>query len=131
MQGPEQPSVDRHGGRTHYLRELQIAFPESQITIVAEEEDVSRYRLVRGDSRLTLSFSKGSESKHLPVAQASMAAKYVRELHMLRLNRFFTSHLPELKPTAGYVQDARRYLREIQPVIMNLDLARTSLIRSR
>jgi hypothetical protein len=64
------------------------------------------------------------------VALASMIAKYVRELHMARLNRFFTGHMPELKPTAGYFTDARRYLREIAPVIDELGLSRPSLIRS-
>jgi len=123
--------VDRHGGRTHYLRELQIAFPEAQITVVAEEEECSRYRLQRDRSLLTVTFSARSESKHLPAALASMVAKYVRELHMLRLNRFFTGHLPELKPTAGYVQDGRRYVRQIEPVMTRLGLPRHSLIRCR
>ena len=59
-----------------------------------------------------------------------MIAKYVRELIMLRLNRVFRGRLPELKPTAGYVQDARRYLKEIEPVIIEMGVDRRTLIRS-
>jgi len=123
--------VDRHGGRTHYREELQIAFPDARITVVAEEDECSRYRLQRDRRLLTISFSAESESKHLPVALASMTAKYVRELHMMRLNRFFTELLPGLKPTAGYVKDARRFVQDIEPVITRLGLARDSLVRRR
>ena len=34
--------IDRQGGRTHYLRELQLAYPEAHLRIVAETEAVSR-----------------------------------------------------------------------------------------
>lgn len=123
--------VDRQGGRTHYLRELQLAYPDSHLHILAESETMSRYRL-EGDTRpMTVSFLQGAEERHLPVALASMTAKYVRELLMLRLNRYFRSFLPELKPTAGYVQDGRRYVREIESVIRSEGLSRGSLIRSR
>ncbi|MDY7110604.1 MAG: hypothetical protein SYC29_18380 [Planctomycetota bacterium] len=121
--------VDRQGGRIGYLRPLQMIWPEAQIRILAESAELSRYRLQRGASLLTLSFHRESEGHHLPVALASMIAKYVRELHMARLNRFFTARLPELKPTAGYFTDARRYVREIAPVIDELGLPRPSLIR--
>ena len=39
--------------------------------------------------------------------------------------------LPELKPTAGYVQDGRRYVAEIESVIRSEGLERGSLIRAR
>ncbi len=122
--------VDRHGGRTHYRNELQMSFPEAHIQIVAEEEDVSRYRLERQGRSITISFSQRSEEKHFPAALASMAAKYVRELMMLRLNRFFLGHMPELQPTAGYVQDGRRYMGDIEPLIDRLGISRRSLVRS-
>ncbi|MCP3903148.1 MAG: hypothetical protein GY715_05875 [Planctomycetes bacterium] len=121
--------VDRQGGRTHYLDDLQVAFPESRIRIVTESEALCRYELRRGDDPLTISFVRDSERHHLPVALASMTAKYVRELLMIRLNRFFRGHRPELKPTAGYVTDARRYLADIDPVIDQLGLEREELIR--
>ncbi len=121
--------VDRQGGRIHYLRELQLAFPDTHIQILAEDPERSRYRLQSGSTQCTISFHRRAESGHLPVALASMTAKYTRELFMIRLNRFFSEHLPQLQPTAGYVQDARRYLQEITPLINQLKLDRSALIR--
>ena len=123
--------IDRHGGRTHYREDLQLAFPEARITIVCEDDRLSRYRLdAPGDRSVTVTFTTQAEAKHLPVALSSMAAKYTRELMMARMNRFFTGHLPDLKPTAGYVTDARRYLKDIDPVIRNLQIERRELVRS-
>ena len=49
---------------------------------------------------------------------------------MVRLNRFFTGLMPELKPTAGYVEDGRRFLADIEPLIRQADLDRAELVRS-
>ena len=122
--------VDRQGGRTHYLRMLQLSFDGVQVRIVTEDPAQSRYHLARHGSELTVSFVQGSESKHLPAALASMIAKYVRELLMGRLNRFFQQEVPQLRATAGYVKDARRYLVEIEPVIQRMGLDRSELVRS-
>ncbi|QOJ16624.1 MAG: hypothetical protein HRU76_03025 [Phycisphaeraceae bacterium] len=121
--------IDRHGGRTHYREPLQDTFPGAHIAIVAEEDAFSRYRLERDGSMLTITFTAEGESKHLPVALASMIAKYTRELLMARLNRFFRSRVPELKPTAGYVQDGRRFVREIGPVVRSLRIDTNDLVR--
>ena len=123
--------VDRQGGRSHYLQDLLLAYPEAQIQILAEDDNLSRYRLERPDgSKLTVSFLVEAEAHHLPVALASMTAKYVRELLMLRLNRYFQALMPELKPTAGYTEDARRYIADIEPLIAQLNLDRRALIRA-
>jgi ribonuclease HII len=122
--------VDRQGGRTHYVDALRLAWPSAHLQILAESEKVSRYRIDVGGRLLTVSFLTEAESRHLPVALASMLAKYVRELHMIRLNRYFQGHLPDLKPTAGYVSDARRYLVQIEPLIRSLNLPRSALIRA-
>ena len=45
----------------------------------------------------------------MAVALASMTAKLVRELAMHRFNRHWCGRVPELKPTAGYRQDASRW----------------------
>lgn len=121
--------IDRHGGRTYYREALQDTFPGAHITIVAEEDAFSRYRLERDGSLLTITFTAEGESKHLPVALASMIAKYARELLMSRLNRFFQNRIPELKPTAGYVQDGRRFVREIGPVARSLRIDTRALVR--
>jgi hypothetical protein len=60
-----------------------------------------------------------------------MTAKYVRELLMERFNRFFTGRLPGVEPTAGYAEDGKRFLADIEPVIRELNLPRSVLIRQR
>lgn len=121
--------ADRQGGRTRYLETLMQAYPDAQVQVLCEDEKLSRYRLDRSGSKLTLSFCVEAESMHLPVALASMTAKYVRELFMLRMNRHFCGLMPELKPTAGYTEDGRRYLRDIEPVIAGAGIDRRCLVR--
>lgn len=122
--------VDRQGGRTRYLTDLLHAWPDAKAQVLCETESLSRYRLDANGSLITISFQVEAETAHLPVALASMTAKYVRELLMMRLNRYFKSHMPELKPTAGYVEDGRRYIGDIEPLITRLGVDRRCLIRS-
>ena len=122
--------VDRLGGRVHYLRSLQLCFADAMIRVVTEQPAHSRYQLRRGGSVMTVSFLQEAEGRHLPVALASMVAKYVRELLMIRMNDYFRGHLPGLRPTAGYFGDARRYLTEIKPVIDRLRLPASQLVRT-
>lgn len=121
--------VDRHGGRTRYREPLQLSFPEASIRIIAETDQLSRYYLRDERGEITITFMAEAEQHHFPTALASMTAKYTRELFMLRLNRFFAEHLPEVKPTAGYVQDARRYLEELGSVLNRLGIDRRDLVR--
>jgi ribonuclease HII len=122
--------IDRHGARTSYGQLLERCLPGAAVEVVAETQTLSRYVLRRDGAVLTASFALEGDGRFLPVALASMTAKYVRELLMLRLNRFFCDELPELKATAGYVQDARRYLTEIKPVMRRLKLSPSDLVRS-
>jgi len=122
--------IDRHGARTSYGGLLQRCLANTVVEVVAETPTLSRYLLRRGTSALTVSFAVGGDGRFLPVALASMAAKYVRELLMLRLNRFFQDRLPQLKPTAGYHGDARRYFTEIKPVMEQLGVSPSEMVRS-
>lgn len=133
MHGGRHPRVvvDRHGGRMHYREPLQLSFPEAKLTIVAETDLVSRYRLEDPRGALTISFEVESEERHLPNALASMTAKFTRELFMERMNRFFTGHNAELKPTAGYVEDGRRYLKDIRPTLAAIGASERAIVRVR
>jgi ribonuclease HIII len=122
--------VDRQGGRMRYIDDLLRAWPGVKVHVMSEDETLSRYRLELNGSLLTVSFLVEAESAHLPVALASMTAKYVRELFMMRLNRYFQALMPELKPTAGYYGDGRRYLDDIEPLISHMKVDRKSLVRS-
>lgn len=130
-------TLDQQGGRRSYVRVLATSFPEAHLRVLEEAEGAACYRLdfPPGEGLpahdLTLIFRQGGERHHLPIALASMAAKLVRELHMRRLNAFFAPHLPEFKPTAGYVQDGRRFLEEVRPVMQRLGLSEETLVRCR
>lgn len=121
--------IDRQGGRSSYREHLALAWPEARITVLGETGRISRYRVEAPDGSVTVSFESESEQAHLPVALASMVAKLVRELHMIRLNRFFANRIPELKPTAGYVQDGRRFMQEVEGLVRTLDLDESRLVR--
>lgn len=120
---------DRLGGRTMYQGVLSKLVPGAEVRVLEESEARSRYEIGRrSDSsspapRVIVQFMSEAESAHLPVALASMAAKYVRELAMMRFNRYWCARMPELKPTAGYVQDARRWLRDAASIVTPADRA--------
>ncbi len=123
--------IDRQSGRSRYARDLSCRWPEAEITVIAESERFSRYEIHQNGQSMAISFVTEADSNHLPVALASMTAKYLRELLMARLNRYFCRQLPELKPTAGYMQDGRRYLKEIHGLLNDLGVDRTLLVRDR
>lgn len=123
--------VDQQGGRRHYRPLLREVFPASSCDILCEDEEASVYRIGGGAKTLRATFRKNAEKCSLPVALASMAAKYIRELHMLCFNRYWQGRMEGLKPTAGYGKDAGRFLRDIAPLLEQdrVDLAK--LVRSR
>ena len=129
--------VDRQGGRTRYSRILFKSISPRGIHIDEQGPETSSYRLTRPGSgkkdgkEFRVSFAKGSEEKNLCVALASMLAKYLRELHMFIFNRYWEGHQKGLKPTAGYVQDARRFLGETEELRQQLETDPKLLIRSR
>lgn len=111
----EQPVTilcDKHGGRSHYQRLLQLQFPDPLIEVVCEGLAESIYRWGPARTRVEIRLRVGGES-FLPAALASMTAKYLRELAMGAFNLYWQSQVEGLKPTAGYPVDARRFKREI------------------
>jgi len=129
-------AIDQQGGRHNYTRPLATSFPEATIRVLDESDERAAYELRferpgAAPHRVTIEFRQRGEDTHLPVALASMAAKFVRELHMRRINAFFAQHVPELKPTAGYVQDGRRFLDAIRPTLLRLGMEEHALVRSR
>ncbi len=106
---PQDTVVDRLGGRRYYADLLKARFPGQRVEILGEENHLSRYD-VAGH---TVAFAVGGESVSPLTALASCIAKYARELQMDLLNRHWCGKLPWLKPTAGYPQDARRWLYQV------------------
>jgi len=67
----------------------------------------------------------------LPTALASMTAKYFRELAMRAFNHFWAAAVPNLRPTAGYPVDARRFKADIAKVQKKLGIQDHCLWRIR
>jgi hypothetical protein len=112
---------DRHGGRARYRPLLQLQFADDLVTICSETATDSVYNWGIGAECVEIRFRVQGED-YLPVAVASMASKYLREAAMLAFNRFWCAQLPELRPTAGYPLDARRFKTQIEPLQRALGL---------
>lgn len=125
----EEPALivgDKHGGRNRYDTHLQAITDGEMIFRLQESRDVSRYRVAHSEVR----FQQGGES-HLPVALASMFAKYVRELSMELVNRFWAAHVPGVKPTKGYPVDARRFRDDVAEARERLGISDAAFWRER
>jgi hypothetical protein len=75
-------------------------------------------------------FSVAGE-RALPTALASMFSKYLRELAMRAFNEFWQGRVDQLRPTAGYPTDARRFKQAILPVQKSLGIQDRHLWRAR
>lgn len=124
---------DRLGGRQRYGPFLAPLFPGTRLQVLEQERESQAYRIEgRDDDRtLEIHFRKEGEEACFPTALASMTSKYLRELHMRLFNRWWAERLPELKRTAGYPQDARRFLADIDPVRREFDVPLELLVRHR
>ena len=123
--------ADRQGGRMRYLPSLQRMFDGAAIKIIDESERCSAYQVRWRGREAEISFMTKGESAHLPVALASMVSKYLRELFMVLLNRWWAGRVADLKPTAGYYVDGARFLRDIDACISGEGVDRSLLVRSR
>jgi hypothetical protein len=124
-------TMDKHGGRTYYGDVLRQTFPLRQVAVGRESAASSCYHL-RGETESTaLEFREKADRTSLPVALASMYAKYVREVLMAQFNRYWSVRASHVAPTAGYWQDYQRWQAEMQPHLASLNLPPECYIRSR
>jgi hypothetical protein len=121
---------DKHGGRNFYRRLLQEQFPDILIEVCGEGQQNSIYRLGTAERRVEIQFRVGCEEM-LPTALASMTAKYFRELSMRAFNDFWCARVPDLRPTAGYPGDSRRFKQAIAAVQAELAIEDHVLWRAR
>ncbi|MBE7490639.1 MAG: hypothetical protein HS108_02585 [Planctomycetes bacterium] len=126
---------DRQGGRERYGRALAREFPEAEVRVIHESSRLSTYELtvagVSGDPRLFVAFQEKGESDHLPIALASMLAKYLRELSMHQFNAWFLKHDPALKPTAGYYTDGKRWLDDTAGLRRAIGIEDSKIVRQK
>lgn len=113
----DQPAVvwcDRHGGRKSYAALVSRHFACPLVRPLEETAARSAYELTGMNGRIE--FCVGGERRG-PVALASIAAKYVRELSMRSFNAFWGARSPGLAATAGYPVDAARWRRDAAAAI--------------
>jgi hypothetical protein len=103
---------DKHGGRNFYTAFLQHHFSEHWISPTYESHAESHYEWGPPEALVRVNFRMNGES-FLPTALASMTAKYLRELAMKAFNEFWCALVPNLRPTAGYYGDSRRFKQAI------------------
>lgn len=123
--------MDRQGGRQDYAGYLARVFPFAVVSPAAAPRGEVRYRVRLPDRMLHVRFVTKGDRVSLAVGWASMAAKLTRELFMQRLNGWFHERLPEVRPTAGYYTDGRRFLDDVGPVLAEEAIDRRLLVRSR
>ncbi|MFT5289485.1 MAG: ribonuclease HII [Planctomycetota bacterium] len=132
-------TVDLQGARQKYGAALARGFPEASVTRIEERANYASYRLdERGKSadtwrprRMELIFREKGDVHSFPTALASCFAKYAREISMEAFNAYFQKIDPDLKATAGYTTDGRRWLEDARSILGPVELHRDVLIRTR
>ena len=123
--------VDRQGGRVHYRAILQRMFPDMELNILCENPMASSYELQTDGKVMRLHFVIAADERFLPVSLASMVSKYLRQLLVESINRYFAGFHAELKPTAGYWKDGLRYIGDLKVNIPHVRYDSNQLIRCR
>ena len=123
--------IDRQGGRQHYRNNLLRMFEDVELAILRENSTTSSYELKGRGKRMRVHFVVGADAKFLPVSLASMVSKYIRELLMGNINRYFARFDADLKPTAGYWQDGLRFIKDIETNLPHVKFDSNQLIRCR
>lgn len=103
---------DRLGGRKMYADWLLGLMPFWQLEVEEEARERSAYTVSQGDLSLSFRFLVGGEGRSMEIALASCLAKYVREAMMRQFNDYWGQRR-DVEPTAGYWQDAGRWLEEM------------------
>jgi hypothetical protein len=124
-------TIDRQGGAKRYGPWLgSIADRgEQSVSIEREDDRVSRYGVDLEGIQANVSVEVAADETSFAVALASMVAKYVRELAMIRFNDRWSALRPDVKPTAGYGVDGKRWIAEVCGRLTSQE--RREVVRSR
>jgi len=123
--------IDKQSGRIRYQRLLGRMFEGLELKILCEENSVSSYELAGYNKVMRLHFAARADDRFLPVSLASMTSKYVRQVLIESINRYFISRCTHLKPTAGYWKDGTRFIKELQAHPARVQYDSQKLIRCR
>jgi hypothetical protein len=125
--------VDRHGGRKRYGALLAESFEDARVSTLSEEPARSEYTVVERDAgrSMRVAFAEKADGSSFAVALASCIAKYARETCMHAFNAHWCALAPELRPTAGYSEDGRRWLTDARAAIEGAQIQPHDLVRDR
>lgn len=124
-------TVDRLGGRRYYREIVESLAVDAFVLTVEEQVELSIYRFTWEGRDVEIRFRVQGDSHSLPVAAASMIAKYVRERCMDEFNEYWSRQIPGLQRTAGYPGDSKRFLAEVQHLLGELGISMNSFWRIR
>jgi len=121
--------VDKHGGRNYYHDLLAGSFKDCKVNVISEGRSISTYKIDNERRKMNVSFVEKADSKYFPTALASMLSKYLRELSIRLFNTFWQEKVQGIKPTAGYPEDAKRFLSQIHDTKNELGISDDILVR--
>ena len=106
-------------------------FADMELRIVHESPAVSSYELQADGKQMRLHFVIGADEDVLGVSLASMTSKYLRQLLIGCINRYFIGFCSTLEPTAGYWKDGLRFIEDVKRHIPHIRFDSNQLIRCR
>ncbi|MGB8227433.1 MAG: hypothetical protein WCE45_11310 [Sedimentisphaerales bacterium] len=123
--------IDRQGGRTKYTRQLRTMFPDMELKVLDENDNISSYELIMSGKKVKIDFIVKADADFLPACLASMVSKYLREQLMGCINSYFVEKCQNLKPTAGYWTDGKRFINDLKQIAPEIQYDPNQLIRCR
>ncbi len=114
-------TVDRQGGRRYYECWLNELPQKDRSVVLQEGRKVSAYEV----GSFLIEFMVSADRIRLETAIASMFAKYLRESAIHVFNSWWRQRHSSLRATAGYPQDANRFIKNLEEANLlpeNLDI---------
>ena len=113
--GDHRFAIDRLGGRRRYAEKLDLSYPFVPVHVLHEEREESAYGIdLSDDTSAELKFCVKGDDRFFAIALASMFAKYLREVCMHSFNSYWSQRAPGIHPTAGYYEDGKRFLADLE-----------------
>lgn len=124
--------ADRIGGQKRYLPLLKSGLLRNwRCQILEERKEISSYRLSLKGKEATISFLQDGEEKEFPVALSSLFGKYIREIFMKRINKFFQNYDSELKTVSGYRDSLTKgFIEETEGLRKKLKISKECFLRN-
>ncbi len=120
--------IDKQGGRDYYAPFLSQLLDGAWIETIREGAASSLYKI---SDKITVEFLPKADQNEFSVALASIFSKFLREIFMDSFNTYFSQLLPNLRATAGYPQDAKRFYQDITGLLNKDGLTKEILWRAR